>query len=88
MSPPGRLFGRKSNASKKQLQQALKLFYEADTWAASRLVLEANPELLSDAATALLEKEIRDDLMTLKAIIRVVFPGETAEGVLESLRLN
>jgi len=35
-----------------------------------------------------LEKEIRDDLMTLKAIIRVVFPGETAEGVLESLRLN
>ncbi len=35
-----------------------------------------------------LEKTIQDDLTTLKAIIRVVFVGETAEGVLESLRLS
>jgi hypothetical protein len=35
-----------------------------------------------------LEKAVYDDLMTLKAVVRTVFPGEAADSVLESLRLG
>ncbi len=43
----------------RQLTAALQQFLQADTWADSRRVLEAHPELLSDATEALLEGWIR-----------------------------
>jgi hypothetical protein len=42
---------------------------------------------LTDEVVAL-EKAVYDDLMTLKSIVRTAFPGETADSVLESLRLS
>lgn len=51
-------FGRRKASSRKQLLQILQAFYEADTWAGSRIVIEENPELLSDQAETLLAREI------------------------------
>lgn len=42
---------------------------------------------LTDEVLAL-EKAVYDELMTLKSIVRTVFPGEAADSVLESLRLS
>ncbi len=74
-----KLFGRRPGPPRpdpRQLLEALRAFLQADTWAESRRILEAHPELLADEADTLLgmliqaQEEARRYLEEHRALLR------------------